>query len=135
MSNCTKCKRFYRLTVTLHQAYIATSPILISRPKANFATSKLLLPFFNVSSASFKPYSNPASIGGGLNPARPSSTMWPGMFRGGHGGKSGESSRRACRWDRREAVWMSRYETNKKKTASLYHHQLGYTILRANCSL
>ena len=46
--------RLYRIeepTVILHQAYTATRAIRISLPKASLATSKLLLPSLNVSSA------------------------------------------------------------------------------------
>jgi len=112
--HCTR-----RLTVTRHHAYIATRPVRISLPKASFATSKLLLPFLRVSSASFNAYSRSRSINGGFSAIRAKSATCEAGLRGGQGGSSGEIMRRLCRWVMREAPRMTSHDVRRKKMNSL----------------
>ena len=108
-----------QLTVTRHHEYMATRPILISRPKASLATLKLLLPFFRVSSAFLNPTRMLTSIGGGSRDTWARREMWNRGLEGGQGGEDCATRRRAWRWSIRDAESTMRYEVKRKKMNSL----------------
>lgn len=123
-----------RLTVTRHQAYIPTNAIRISRPKANLATSKLLLPLRSVSSARNSPSRVVLSIRGGLKATFARRVMCETRLRGGHGGRSGERRRRVWRCDMRDVESTIRYVVRMKKIPSLRHGS-ACTPCFADCGL